>query len=221
MTTTTSWDALSTTNSETSAAVVSLYQSWAGASLCGSKSSSTSGADDREDGFATEEFGCFTITTTSITAHSAGLESNSNGWWNPAQGDDEITLQGLEDDVVEDTAKETCLRRALRKRLSSELDIPQVPLLKRRRKPVCHFINFMGKRHVEEEPEATVTPPIVAEDPRLWHLNLGLDERDALFPMMVDDPDDEPNTLLETPVIVAAKKVFVVEITDDDPKQTR
>uniref|UniRef100_A0A7S3LCG8 Uncharacterized protein n=1 Tax=Amphora coffeiformis TaxID=265554 RepID=A0A7S3LCG8_9STRA len=210
---------MSTTDSETSAAVVSLYQSWAGgASLCGTSPSHTKysrTSADRDS--TTEELGCFTITTTTITVDSACLESNNSVWYDTIQGDDEITLQGLDDEVIEDTVEETCLLQALKKRLSSELDIPQIPLLKRRRRPVCHFINYLGKRNTEQDPEkAPPPPPIVVEDPCQWHVGLGLDEVDALFPMMLDDSESDDdgdedsvlNNLLGTSAIVGGKNVF-------------
>jgi len=183
-------------------------------SSCGSSKSHTksSTTDDSDDHCAMEELGSFTITTTKIATRSTIWESNKNDWYDTAQGDDEITLQGL-DDEVESTAEESCLRRALRKRLSSELDIPEIPVLKRRRKPVCHFINFMGKRNVQQDSEEALPPPppIVVEDPCQWHVGLGFDEMDALFPMMVDDSDDDDNDdskMLETSTIAVGKTVF-------------
>lgn len=232
-TTTTNWDTLSSTDSETSVAVVSLYESWSGASLCGPKSvgtSSTTAAGEDDQTRAIEDLRCFTVTTTTSPV---AWESNHDDCWNQDShlahpGDDEITLPGLEDDgvvVSEDTSREDGLRQALRKRLSSELDIPQVPPLKRRRKPVCLFLNFLGKRHAKEELQPA--EPSIVEDPCLWHLNLGLDETDALFPMISADPigyrngDDEAlnDNMLATPaIIMTTKKAFAAKATGEDRK---
>jgi hypothetical protein len=180
----TPFDAVSTA-SEASAAVVSLYQSWAGSSL--------SGSADVGEGKA----------PTPVV--------NTQLWWDPSQetADDDITLLELEDDA-EDA---TWLKQALMKRLRRLEDLPSVPPLrpqKRARKPVCHFLNYMGSRR-DSRP-----PPTPQEPPHLWHTILGLEERDALFPMAVEET---PSTKTTTVTASTAKHSFAMEAEHDKAKK--
>jgi hypothetical protein len=185
----TPFDSLSTA-SEASAAVVSLYQSWAGSSLCGSAA-----AVARAEG----------KTPTPVV--------NTQLWWDPSQttADDDITLLELEDDA-EDA---TWLKQALMKRLRRVEDLPSVPALrpqKRARKPVCHFLNYMGSRR---DPNP---PPTPEEPPHLWHTILGLEESDALFPMAVED-SPATKTTTTTATVSTAKQSFAMETVGDKLKK--
>ena len=184
-------DTLSTTESETSAAVVSLYQSWTGVELGNPESSRSSvGSADAEvnQDLNIDIFDCNIPKSHIVPPLIMEIKAPNGVSFNPAkrlfEADDDITLSELE----EDESYRGCLREALKKRLRSEEDIPQIPKLRRRDKPLCLFLNYMGKRHVE----TPVTPTIVAaEDPVLWHVGLGLAEHDVLFPLSVNGGDTD------------------------------
>jgi hypothetical protein len=82
------------------------------------------------------------------------------------------------------------LLQELKKRCREE-DIPPVPVLRRRRRPACQFLNFMGSRRYKDN-DAKYTgnafsgfhPPLmVFELPCSHDLDLGFEEKDALFPL--------------------------------------
>ena len=218
------WDCLSTSESETSAAVVSLYQSWTGYSLCDTKSSSSFVIPQRaqdHDRLATDRLESYTITTTN-TMNTLESNDSSSISCDPAngmiEGDDDLTLWGLDDDSSRPTHRDMSgLRQNLSKRLRSEDDIPQVPVLKKRRKPVCNFLNFMGSRRVDPTPPPPVDPCHV-EDENPWHLvGLGLEETDALFPMtmFLTEPS---TTAFARSSVGTSKNVFMWSDDDDDAK---
>mmetsp|Transcript_3188 Transcript_3188/g.8015 ORF Transcript_3188/g.8015 Transcript_3188/m.8015 type:complete len:240 (-) Transcript_3188:353-1072(-) len=70
------------------------------------------------------------------------------------------------------------LRKELKRRLPAA-DVPTVPRIRKRRPPNCRFVNFMGTRL----PPLPLPPP-----PPINPINplndLGLDETDALFPLV-------------------------------------
>ena len=210
------WECLSTTGSEASAAVVSLYQTWAGSSLSSRDSTEASfeaapqPIQDHDDSLGCLE--SFTITTEN-TRVPTDSDSGSSISCDIVNGvldmDDDITLWGFDDATpsnVEDDI--SCLRQNLSKRLRSEDDIPDVPVLKKRRKPVCHFLNYMGTRRVEP-PSHDDTEPLDVEEENPWHLvGLGLEEFDSLFPVSVDLNDSSIGTPSRPCVVKTTKTVF-------------
>jgi hypothetical protein len=127
-----------------------------------------------------------TASTGSET--SAAVVSLYNSWSSVEAGnfqDDDDTLQ--EDDRFatlpfgEAKLSNEELLQQLKKRCRDE-DIPKLPQLRRRRLPVCQFLNFMGTRQVEksEEPrEPLILPQLELE----LELDLGLEEKDVFFPL--------------------------------------
>lgn len=230
-TTTPCWDCLSNSGgSETSAAVVSLYQTWTGStlSLCDTKSTQSSSTSPRgfDQHLATDRLGSYTITTSTNGINPVEPSSSWSVSCDPAngmfEGDDDITLWGLDDTLPPSHGDISRLRHNLSKRLRSEDDIPEVPVLKKRRRPVCHFLNFMGTRREELPcpPPFGASFDVAVADDNPWHLvGLGLEETDALFPMSLAEPGTTSSTAAIAPVaVVTTKNVFTANSDDDDAK---
>lgn len=131
------------TVSESSAAIVSLYNSW-----------------------------------SSTTSESIGFYDNDDSL---LLGSDR--LDPFHEWEAVDTAE---FLRELKQRCRHE-DIPHTPTLRRRRRPVCQFRNFIGSRQYHKCNDVpTPHPPLmVFELPFGSHdLDLGLEEKDALFPLI-------------------------------------
>lgn len=136
-------------------------------------------------------------TESTVSESSAAIVSLYNSWSTTSESisfydnDDSLLLgsdhfDSLPETEPIDTAE---LLRELKQRCRHE-DIPHAPILRRRRRPVCQFRNFIGSRQYHkfnDVPTPTlIHPPLmVFELPFGSHdLDLGLEEKDALFPFV-------------------------------------
>jgi hypothetical protein len=137
-------------------------------------------------------------TESTVSEYSAAIVSVYNSWSTTSESisfydsDDTLLLDGddhryssLPEPEPVDTEE---LLKELKNRCRSE-DIPHNPELRIRRRPVCQFRNFIGtrqyhKRRVRSTPTYVHPPLMVFELPFGSHdLDLGLEEKDALFPL--------------------------------------
>lgn len=118
---------------------------------------------------------------------STAVVSLYNSWSSTSElgsiYDDDDTLQDDDRFAILPTLSDVSsaeLLEQLQTRCSKD-DIPKVAPLRRRRRPVCSFLNFMGERRSEEMNVEPVTSPMMPSSSSI--LDLGLAEKDALFPM--------------------------------------
>jgi hypothetical protein len=136
-------------------------------------------------------------TDSTVSESSAAIVSLYNSWSTTSESisfydnDDSLLLgsdhfDSLRETEPVDTAE---LLKQLKERCRHE-DIPHAPILRRRRRPVCQFRNFIGSRQYDKLNDVPtpilINPPLmVFELPFGSHdLDFGLDERDALFPLV-------------------------------------
>jgi hypothetical protein len=136
-------------------------------------------------------------TESTVSESSAAIVSLYNSWSTTSESisfydnDDSLLLgsdhfDSLPETEPVDTAE---LLRELKQRCRHE-DLPHVPMLRRRRRPVCQFRNFIGSRQYHKFNDVPtpilIHPPLmVFELPFGSHdLDLGLEEKDALFPLV-------------------------------------
>jgi hypothetical protein len=167
-------------------------------------------------------------TESTVSESSAAIVSVYNSWSTASESisfyDDTLLL---DDDHhhygslprAEHVNTEELLKE-LKKRCRNE-DIPHSLELRRRRRPVCQFRNFIGTREyykpkVRSTPAYVHPPLMVFELPFGSHdLDLGLEEKDALFPLysskLKHRSDDGPETkkarVDEGPVDVTVSEV--------------
>ena len=174
-------------------------------------------------------------TESTVSETSAAVVSVYNSWSTTSESisfydnDDTLLLDsdGFGSLPEREPIDTEYLLQELQKRCRA-VDIPSVPILRRRKRPTCLFLNFMGSRKYHD-PNATSTvrtttttktdvavassclpPPLmVFELPSSQDFDIGLEEKDALFPQFsskvkhsIDDDDlvaDEPPTTTKRP----------------------
>jgi len=159
--------------SETSAAVVSLYNSWSSSSERDAGDDSSSSADTP----ACVASG-LKAALSSSEHHSVSLTPRSS-MSSACSGVTQSPLQSSD-----------YLLRQLRKRCREE-DIPRVPILRQRTRPVCRFLNYRGTRPYDQV--AIGRDQVSAEEEMIMQVatvdfhHTGLfafGEKDALFPFV-------------------------------------
>lgn len=145
---------------------------------------------------------CTGLETGSIGSEtSAAVVSVYNSWsyeGEDGQFDDgtSCSLLGADDSFAalpdtEDVLRGQEIFEELKRRCPPE-DLPRIPQLRRRRRPTCQFLNCFGSRL----PPPPVVPPQTPSAPILqFAQDLGLEEKDALFPLCASkarhDGDDD------------------------------
>jgi len=116
-------------------------------------------------------------TASTVSETSDAVVSLYNSWSSSDTGS-LVDLENVDDELLdcfaglprEDTALSSQeLLEQLQKRLKKE-DLPPVPILRKRQRPNCVFLNYMGSR---------IAPPRLPPP----SIDLGLAEKDALFPL--------------------------------------
>ena len=153
----------SSVSSESSVAIVSLYNSWSANST----------------------------TMTTVAAADVGELLEDDEEEDDRDGDDDDNVALTLDDrfsflpSIENVDSED-LFDELRKRLPSADLPPRIRKYQRRHQPTCRFVNYFGSRL---PPLPLPRSPPVPVGSSVNPLNeLGLDEKDALFPLVVDGP---------------------------------
>lgn len=195
----------SSINSDSSSAIISLYNSWSSDFPSATISSCDSSNQECPDSLST------TLLTTGMIEEVMAEEEGYDHVYMDDNDDDTLTLDHrfsflpLMDPQQQHRINPDDLLDELRKRLPSADLPPRIRKFQRRCQPLCRFLNFMGTRVPPLATVAAAGPTVARSMPipdgegiarsscssSINPLNeLGLHEQDALFPFIVSIQSD-------------------------------